>query len=151
LINRLKRLNRHLIIAATILLVLQLIIACDFNPKQPGDAYVLYNPYEGVNWDTVKQYKANFHTHTIYNKVEKDGTVIWPDGRVLDSDGNEIHESDPDWKYGDNPRSVYRKRDGRLYMDTVIDLYHQADYKILAITDHDHEDYGSSTSWPWTT
>ncbi|MDI9463635.1 MAG: hypothetical protein QM368_08545 [Bacillota bacterium] len=37
----------------------------------PGEARIYYNPYESVNWDTVKQYKANFHTHT----TESDGRI----------------------------------------------------------------------------
>ena len=36
-----------------------------------GEACIYYNPYESVNWDTVKQYKANFHTHT----TESDGRM----------------------------------------------------------------------------
>ncbi len=34
------------------------------NPGEPGRAYVYYNPYEDVDWETYEQYKANFHTHT---------------------------------------------------------------------------------------
>lgn len=30
-------------------------------------ALIVNNPYAGVNWDTVNQYKANFHTHTKYS------------------------------------------------------------------------------------
>ena len=29
-----------------------------------GDAYVITNPYAGVNWDTVRQYKTALHSHT---------------------------------------------------------------------------------------
>lgn len=31
---------------------------------EPIDVFIIYNPYSKVNWDTVNQYKANFHTHT---------------------------------------------------------------------------------------
>jgi hypothetical protein len=124
--------------------------------KDNGVAYILYNPYRDVDWDTINHYKANFHTHTLYNKVEKDGTLIWPDGRVLDPHGNEVNEPKLDWDIKDKPRSVYRDSkgitygsDGQLYADTVIDLYYNAGYKILAITDHD-VDYGAATTWPWT-
>lgn len=33
-------------------------------PGEPGRAYVYYNPYEDVDWETYGQYKANFHAHT---------------------------------------------------------------------------------------
>jgi hypothetical protein len=42
-----------------------------WEPEIPA-ASVLYNPYENVNWEEVKHYKANFHTHT--NK--SDGSII---------------------------------------------------------------------------
>lgn len=59
------------------------------------------NPYEGVDWMTAKQYKANFHTHTTVS-------------------------------------------DGRLNPQTVVDLYSELGYDILAITDH------GKFNHPWT-
>lgn len=41
-------------------------------PLEPEPASsILYNPYEGVNWNSVEHYKANFHTHT----TESDGSL----------------------------------------------------------------------------
>jgi hypothetical protein len=77
------------------------------NPGEPGRAYVYYNPYEDVEWETYEQYKANFHAHT-------------------------------------------NQSDGSFTPDEVIDKYHGAGYKILALTDHDSYGYNADTTWPWT-
>ncbi len=63
---------------------------------------VTVNAYEGVDWENINRYKANFHTHTS----QSFDTSI------------PVHE--------------------------VVDLYHQAGYSILALTDHDFNPY------PWT-
>ena len=116
------------------------------------------NPYEGVNWDN--QYKGQFHTHTLNCKVENDGTVLWPDGRIMDNQGAITQEPGTEWERGDPPSESYElsdgdvySSDGHSYTDTVIDLYHQKGYSILAITDHDtgyHYGTNARTSWPWT-
>lgn len=60
------------------------------------------NAYEGVDWDNVGRYKANFHTHTS------------------------------------------QSFDTQFTTTEVVDLYHGANYQILALTDHD------INSYPWT-
>ena len=35
-------------------------------------SYTITNPYETVNWDTYKQYKAQLHAHTLYSDGEMD-------------------------------------------------------------------------------
>ena len=64
-------------------------------------SWTIDNPYEDVDWENHRQYKANFHTHTT-------------------------------------------RSDGRLNPHTVIDLYQELGYDILAITDH------NAVTYPWT-
>ncbi|UMZ74899.1 stalk domain-containing protein [Natranaerofaba carboxydovora] len=32
--------------------------------QYPEDKFIINNPYKNINWETINQYKANFHTHT---------------------------------------------------------------------------------------
>jgi len=61
----------------------------------------LINPYQDIDWNTIQQYKANFHTHST-------------------------------WSF-----------DGHYHVDETVQKYHQAGYKILALTEHDANPY------PW--
>lgn len=69
-------------------------------------ANLALNPYQNVNWETVNQYKSNFHTHKDLS-------------------------------------------DGSCTPKEMIDIYHNAGYDILAITEHNH--LTSGTTYPWTT
>jgi len=42
--------------------------------NEASDGYTIANPYEGINWETVKQYKSALHTHT--NASDGDDTLI---------------------------------------------------------------------------
>ena len=65
---------------------------------------VIYeNPYAGIDWTTVNQYKSNMHTHTTQSNDAID----------------------------------------EFSTANVVDKYHAAGYKILALTDHDYNPY------PW--
>jgi hypothetical protein len=120
-----------------------------------GMAYTheIYNPYANVNFNTVNHYKANLHTHTMTNRIESDGTVIFADGRTLDPDGNQIQTGNPEWDHYDqntwhqdywDSNGVEYGSDGWIYADEVIEIYSNAEYGILAITDH------NKNTWPWT-
>jgi alpha-glucosidase len=61
------------------------------------------NPYAGIDWGTVNQYKSNLHTHTTQSNDAID----------------------------------------EFSTANVVDKYHAAGYKILALTDHDYNPY------PW--
>ena len=61
------------------------------------------NPYAGVDWITINQYKSNLHTHTTQSNDAID----------------------------------------EFTTANVVDKYHAAGYKILALTDHDYNPY------PW--
>ena len=61
------------------------------------------NPYAGIDWATINQYKSNLHTHTTQSNDAIDEFT-----------------------------TAY-----------VVDKYHAAGYKILALTDHDYNPY------PW--
>ncbi len=61
------------------------------------------NPYAGIDWVTVNQYKSNLHTHTTQSNDAID----------------------------------------EFSTANVVDKYHAAGYKILALTDHDYNPY------PW--
>ena len=71
------------------------------------DSFV--NPYEGVDWENIGYYHANFHTHTTFS-------------------------------------------DGRYDPHQAIDKYHDLNYDILALTDHDthHHHVHPRTLYPWT-
>lgn len=69
--------------------------------ETPAQAKIVVNAYEGINWENIGRYKANFHTHTSQSFDTQFAT----------------HE--------------------------VVDLYHSAGYKVLALTDHDANPY------PW--
>ena len=61
------------------------------------------NPYEGIDWTSINQYKSNLHTHTTQSNDAID----------------------------------------EFTTANVVDKYHAAGYKILALTDHDYNPY------PW--
>ena len=61
------------------------------------------NPYAGIDWITINQYKSNLHTHTTQSNDAID----------------------------------------EFTTANVVDKYHAAGYKILALTDHDYNPY------PW--
>ena len=71
------------------------------------DSFV--NPYEGVDWENIGYYHANFHTHTTFS-------------------------------------------DGRYDPHQAIDKYHDLNYDILALTDHDthHHHVHPKPLYPWT-
>ena len=67
------------------------------------DPQIYDNPYAGVDWTTINQYKSNLHTHTTQSNDAID----------------------------------------EFTTANVVDKYHAAGYKILALTDHDYNPY------PW--
>ncbi len=99
------------VIRAALLLLIAAILLLPARQSQAQRVEMTVNPYEGINWSSVQQFKANFHTHT--------------------------HVSDGDF----TPHQT-------------VDLYHEAGYHILSITDHipswDGNNPGNIVSWPWT-
>ena len=57
----------------------------------PGGAsgQTLVNPYAGVDWGTINQYKANLHTHSL----ESDGALM--PGEAIDEYANRTMTSSP--------------------------------------------------------
>ncbi len=39
---------------------------------------LVFNPYAGINWETVGRHKANLHAHTLFHSPPNDG-FYWPD------------------------------------------------------------------------
>ena len=68
-----------------------------------NEPQIYNNPYAGIDWATIHQYKSNLHTHTTQSNDAID----------------------------------------EFTTANVVDKYHAAGYKILALTDHDYNPY------PW--
>jgi hypothetical protein len=117
------------------------------------------NPYAEVDWTVYDAYRANLHSHTLKNRILDDGTIVYGDHRTVDPDGVEIETRHPEWR-NSNPSENWHPlictrddsrececchgSDGRWYVDELIDWYHDRDYKILSITDH------NKFTWPWS-
>ena len=73
----------------------------DSEPLPYKGKFLVLNPYQDIEWKTIKHYKTNLHTHTTNS-------------------------------------------DGVFHPHQVVDLYHNAGYSILSITDH------NKITYPWT-
>lgn len=73
-------------------------------------------------------------------------TVIYPPNPYIDVvNPYESVDWDHDTQYRANLHTHTTESDGWYSPDSVIDMYHEAGYSILAITDHDR------VTWPWET
>jgi hypothetical protein len=94
--------------------------------------YTIYNPYEGLDFVTVNQYKSNLHTHTMFGNfsdAQGSGEYRW-----YGSDGN---------GYDGGEAAIY-------YGDT-------GNYDILALTEHKVDNPNipgwanvTLNTWPWS-
>lgn len=131
----------------------------------------MVNPYKGINWDTINQYKSNFHCHTMANKIIDSawtydlieypaGTVFYRNGKIQELDGGyddtyvitempaDIFEACPGYIYGS---------DGSGYVKEFIETYAAKNYDILGVAEHGFDQVanawwygGNIPTWPWT-
>lgn len=119
---------------------------------------LIINPYKKVNFAATNRYKANYHFHTMQNKIENDGKIIYGHGRTIAPDGTEIQPADPslindrgEW----SPRFEYHEdylnsdgvvwgSDGRVGLDEYIKIHAEYGYDILAVGDHNR------CMYPWS-
>ncbi|MFH1377680.1 MAG: sugar-binding protein [Planctomycetota bacterium] len=86
--------------------------------------WVIHNPYQSVNWQTVSRYKANFHTHTTMS--DGDGTPAEVIDRYVelgysilaltdhDNVGPKNNKEDPERSRTTWPWSTYERDPGAL-------------------------------------
>ena len=65
--------------ASLLILVAALLISC--RGSQSSSVYIVSDPYDGIDWNSVLQLKSSLHVHTVNSTIEhglEEGTTVTP-------------------------------------------------------------------------